>query len=256
MNSRSTRLDALKGALVIAMIAYHACYVAVMFDLAAIELYTGFWWAFPRVVAAGFVAVSGWNLAGKRAAGSGFGSFARRAGRLGLFALAVSAATWPVLGEGFVFFGVLHLLALSSILAYPLLGRPSLAIAVGAAALAAGALLAEPRFDWPYLAWLGLRPASLYPADYLPLAPWFAFAAFGAAARDLSASAAGRAGTRSGRPIAERTGPAGRRAADAGGPAATGGPIVAALAAIGKRSLVVYLVHLPLLFGIGWLVAR
>ena len=244
MPERSTRNDALKGALVMAMIAYHACYVAAMFGLLTLELYEGFWWVFPRVVAAGFVSVSGWNLAGKRASGSGFGSFARRAGKLGLIALAVSAATWPALGEGFVFFGVLHLLALSSLIAYPLLGRPALAIVAGAAALVAGAMLAEPRFDWPYLAWLGLRPAGLYPADYLPLAPWFAFAAFGAAARDLRA-----------RLIAGRNGPAGRRADGPQAPAVKGGPVVAALAAIGRRSLLVYLVHLPVLYALGWLLA-
>ncbi|HOZ71196.1 MAG TPA: heparan-alpha-glucosaminide N-acetyltransferase [Spirochaetales bacterium] len=246
MHRRSITNDAIKGGLVLAMIAYHACYVGAMFDLARLELFSGFWWMFPRVIAAGFVAVSGWNLAGKRAAGSGFGSFAKRAGKLGLVALAISAATRPVLGEGFVFFGVIHLLALSSLIAYPLLGRPALAIVAGAAALVAGVLLAEPRFGWPYLAWLGLRPAGLYPADYLPLAPWFAFVALGAAARDLLSR----------RPIAERNGPAGRRAAGPPAPAAKGWPIVAALAAIGRRSLPVYLVHLPVLYGIGWLVAQ
>ena len=215
------------------MVVYHACYVAVMFGLADIDLFTGFWWLFPRAIAAGFVAVSGWNLAGKRSRGGSFGGFARRAGVLGLVALAISAATWPALGKGFVFFGVIHLLALSSILAWPLLGKPALAIATGIACLSGGYALGAPRFGFPWLAWLGLRPAGLHPADYLPLLPWFAFIAFGAAARDL----------------AMRKGSAASSAAN------TPGFAVSTLAAIGRRSLVVYLAHLPLLYGIAWALA-
>ena len=233
MPQRSATTDAIKGGLVGLMVVYHACYVSVMFGLADIDLYAGFWWLFPRMIAASFVAVSGWNLAGKRARGGGFGGFARRAGVLGLVALAISAATWPALGKGFVFFGVIHLLSLSSILAWPLLGRPAIAIASGIACLAGGYALALPRFGFPWLAWLGLRPAGFHPADYLPLLPWFAFVAFGAAARDLAI----------------------RKDMAASSTADAPGFIVGSLAAIGRRSLVVYLVHLPLLYGLGWALA-
>jgi len=230
MPQRSIALDAIKGGLVLAMVAYHACYIAVMFGLSGIELYAGFWWVFPRVIAAGFVMVSGWNLAAKKARGGTLRSFARRAGFLGLIALAISAATLPVLGKSFVFFGIIHLLALSSLIAWPLLGRPAAALVTGAACLAAGLALGKLRFDFPWLAWLGFRPAGLYPADYLPLLPWFAFIAFGAAARDLFAGKLATIGQPRSRPAAIRV-----------------------LAAVGKRSLVIYLAHLPLLYGLGWL---
>lgn len=232
MTQRSITLDAIKGGLVLAMIAYHACYVVVMFGLSGIELYSGFWWAFPRVTAAGFVSVSGWNLAAKRARGAGFSAFAKRAGMLGLVALAISVATWPVLGQGFVFFGVIHLLALSSVLAYPLLGRPWYAMLAGVACVVAGLALGTPRFDVAWLAWLGLRPSGLHPADYLPLAPWFAFVAFGSAARDFV-----RTKRRYPRPQKAPTAP------------------VRILAATGRHSLVVYLAHLPLLYAAGWILA-
>lgn len=234
MPQRSVTTDAIKGVLVGLMVVYHACYVAVMFGLAGFDLYTGLWWLFPRMIAAGFVAVSGWNLAGKRARGGSFGGFAKRAGMLGLVALAISAATWPVLGKGFVFFGIIHLLALSSIIAWPLLGRPALAIAVGIVCLAGGYALALPRFGFPWIAWLGFRPAGLHPADYLPLLPWFAFVAFGAGARDLVI----------------------RKGSAASSTANAPGFVVASLAALGRRSLVVYLVHLPLLYGLGWVLAK
>jgi uncharacterized membrane protein len=243
MRRRSTAIDALKGGLVLLMIAYHACYIAVMFGLAAIDLYSGFWWMFPRAIAAGFVALSGWNLAGKRARGGAFRAFAKRSGTLALVAVAISAATWPIFGESFVFFGVIHLLALSAILSYPLLSRPVAATAVGVACLAIGLAIGGLRFDAPWLAWLGLRPAKLFPVDYLPLLPWFGFVAFGAAAYGIAARARGAAtGAAQARPAARKP--------EAPAPAPAG--MVAILAAVGRNSLLVYLVHLPALYGIGW----
>jgi uncharacterized membrane protein len=237
MPHRSVAIDALKGILVIMMVVYHACYIAVMFKLVRLELYQGFWWLFPRMTAAGFVTVSGWNLAGKKARGARFLDYAKRAGRLGIVAVLISAVTWPVFGKGFVFFGIIHLLAVSTILAYPFLGRPPLAIATAAACTAAGLALGTARFGFPWLAWLGFRPASLHPVDYLPLLPWFAFALSGAAAHDIARRVIAH---RLGAKVAPHTEPA--RA-------------VSMLAAIGKRSLAVYLSHLPLLYGLGWILS-
>lgn len=231
MPQRSIRVDVLKGILVLLMIIYHACYIAVMFGLATIDLYHGFWWLFPRLIAAGFVTVSGWNLAGKHSRGGTFRDSAGRSARLALVALVISAVTWAAFGTSFVFFGIIHLLAASSLLAYPVLGRPFLALALGVACLAGGWALGPLRFASPWLSWLGLRPASLYPVDYLPLLPWFGFVALGAAARDLSARA--------------------QRASR--GLSLTPPAPIRAVAALGRHSLVVYLAHLPLLYGLGWL---
>lgn len=270
MPARSIAVDAIKGALVILMVVYHSCYVAVMFGIARIELYEGFWWLFPRCIAAGFVLVSGWNLAAKRERGGGFADMAKRAGKLAAIATIISLATWFALGDGFVFFGIIHLLALSSLAVWPLLGRPVLAAATGAACLAAGLAIGGARFGFPWLAWLGLRPSGLYPADYLPMLPWFAFAAFGAAAYDLRARiAAGRRVGEAGGEASASRGGAARAAADREGadregagarrPEARADLVRAAVkpvAAIGKRSLAVYLIHLPLLYAIGLLISR
>jgi uncharacterized membrane protein len=244
--SRSRRLDALRGFLVLLMIIYHAAYVGVTQGILSLELYAGFWWLFPRAIAAGFLALSGWSLDAKKAGGAGYGYFARRAARLAVPALCVSAVSFIMFGKGsFVFFGILHALALTSLLAWPLLGRPAPALAAALAALAAGLALGPLRFDWPYLAWLGLRPRGLYPVDYLPLLPWFAWAAFGAAAHALYR----RLSLRPSRP--ERRRAPGRLTRRSNGGEARAAPAIArALAFLGRHSLVVYLAHLPLLFGL------
>lgn len=230
---RDIRLDALRGAFVVLMVVYHAAYIGVQTGLWDFELYDGFWWLFPRFIAAGFLLISGWSMAivGRL----GLRRALRRAARLALPAAAVSAASYLMYGpESFVAFGVLHCLAASALIAAPLVGRPGAALAAGVVALGAGLALGGLRFEFFWGLWLGLRPALYYPVDYLPLLPWFAWPAFGVAARGLYERLA--------RPDAARSRAACRPAAAA-----------AALAFLGRRSLVVYLAHLPALYGLALL---
>lgn len=231
---RSRSIDAIRGILILLMVLYHTVYIAVMFAFIKLEFYSGFWWIFPRFIAAGFIFLSGWNQAGKKAGNPGFRAFAVRAIKLAVIAAAISIATWPVLEKGFVFFGVLHLLAVASILGYPLPGKPVLALGLAIASLLGGLLLGQMSFDFFWLAWLGFRPVGLYPADYLPILPWFAFFAFGIAGHDLSlqhkAPSKAEPGLKS--------------------PAFASGTLWL-LAFLGKHSLKIYLIHLPVLYAIG-----
>lgn len=232
--ARDPSLDALRGAFVVLMIVYHAAYIGVQTGLWDFALYDGFWWLFPRFIASGFLAISGWSMA--IAGPVGLGRALRRAARLALPAAAVSAASYLLYGpESFVAFGVLHCLAASALLLAPLVGRPAGALAVGALALGAGLALGGRRFDFFWGLWLGLRPAGYYPVDYLPLLPWFAWPAFGVAARGLFSRSAPRGDA--GRPASRRPTP----------------PFATALASLGRRSLVVYLAHLPALYGLALL---
>lgn len=252
MEKRSVVIDAVRGVLVLLMIVYHAVYVAAMYRFIEPDLYSGFWWLFPRSIAAGFLVVSGWNLAAKKQRGAPFRSFLLRAARLAPVALAISIGTWPVLGKSFVFFGIIHLLTLSSIIAWPIAGRPVLAGVVAIVSFVTGLAIGGYRAPYVWLAWLGVRPAGLYPADYEPLLPWFGFVALGMVLFHVAGTKAvgHAAGARfpvqpSGKPDAQ-TAPAGGLHSVA----------IHLLAATGKRSLPLYLIHLPLLYGLGWLIAH
>ncbi len=140
-----------------------------------------------------------------------------------------------VLGFGTVIFGILHLIGLSIVLAYPfmklrlpnlLLGLSVITLGVYvqiedlSAAGAAGVLLAP----------LGVVPEGLFMPDYRPLLPWFGVVLLGL----FFGSVVYR----------ERA----RKA-----PSGAEGPAYAApVAFLGRHTLLIYLVHQPVLIAALW----
>lgn len=159
---RIWEIDALRGAAVIAMAAFHA-----IFDLsyfAGIDLLPGgAWFWIPRAIGAAFIFLAGISLTlGRR-------NPLRRGATIFAWGLAITAVTWLAFPTNTIWFGVLHLIGLSLILA-PLLERWALPLAAGCIAL--GAWLQGVTVPFPWLLWLGLRPEAFYTFDYYPLLPW------------------------------------------------------------------------------------
>jgi len=121
-------IDVTRGILMVCMVVFHAMYMAVMFKFADTDLWSGFWWWFARIIAAGFVLLAGWSYAARSASGSknaAFPHMAKRALKLGIIALVISIVTIITFGKtGFVFFGVLHLITVCYLAAWPLRNRP------------------------------------------------------------------------------------------------------------------------------------
>lgn len=77
------------------------------------------------------------------------------------------------LDKAFVIFGILHLIGISIILAYPFLKLRYWNLLIGVLCIFLGAYLKGFTFDFYWLSWLGFRPAQFYSVDYSPLLPWF-----------------------------------------------------------------------------------
>jgi uncharacterized membrane protein len=218
-------LDAARGAALVAMIAYHVVWDLSLFGLVPVDVAVAPGWRhFAQGIAACFLVIAGISLSLAARAGAGLWRSLRRIGIITAAAGAVSAATYAVFpGQG-VYFGILHCIALASLLALPLRRVPAgLLLALAVLAGVAPLLWTSPRFDsWAWY-WLGLSAAVPPAPDYVPLLPW--------AAAMLVGMAIGR------------WLPAPRRAA-------ASSPVIALLAAAGRRSLVIYLLHQPVLFGV------
>ena len=145
--------------------------------------------------------------------------------QISLAAAAVSVASYALFPQSPIFFGILHCIALSSLIALPLIGAPwPLTLTLGVVALAAPAALSSAYFDTPPLWWTGL--SSLEPAsnDYRPLFPWLGFLLIGLAAGRISQT----------KNLWPSAGDAPKNA------------FARALGFGGRHSLVVYLVHQPI----------
>ncbi|MGF3023669.1 DUF1624 domain-containing protein [Methylobacterium aquaticum] len=157
-----------------------------------------------------------------------------RLGRIALAAAAISLATAWLFPESWIFFGILHCIALSSVLALPALAAPLPLVGLSAALVFAGPVLAglagaPAILDAPGLLFLGLGARVPVTNDYVPLVPWFGFV--------LAGVGLGRIGLP-------------RLAASRLGPWAPRNRIGRIATFAGRHSLAVYLVHQPVLLGL------
>lgn len=235
---RGTRLagiDALRGTALLAMILYHLSWDVSAHGLTTVDVANSLGWKiFARTIAGTFLALVGVSLVLATRGGFRLAPFLRRLAIIIAAAGLVSLGTYWFLPQAFVFFGILHAIAVSSILALAFLRAPVwLTILVAVFFLAAPHFLASPTFDAPGWLWLGLATDPPPTIDYVPIFPWFGAVLLGVAAgRMLVAHPGGWFGAW------RASGPAGRF-----------------LVLAGRWSLPIYLIHQPILLGILFVVA-
>ncbi|HEX6136147.1 MAG TPA: heparan-alpha-glucosaminide N-acetyltransferase [Casimicrobiaceae bacterium] len=230
--ARIAGLDALRGLAIVAMIVYHFCYDLRYFGFTRSDFERDWRWLTARtLILSSFLLIAGASAVLAQRQAVPFARWARRIALIAGAALLVSAASWLMFPRSYIWFGVLHAIAASLLLAQPLVQRPLLAALVGVAVIASGVALADPAFDNRALGWIGFMTAKPVTEDYVPLFPWAGVLFVGVAAghwlvRTRFAALA----------------PLGR--------------VPAWLRWLGRHSLIVYLVHQPLLIGVFWLVVR
>lgn len=231
-SGRFWEVDAARGAAILMMVVYHLAYDLDTFGGYPIESTSGLWAWFADATASAFLFLVGVSLAISyaRSVASGpggnlFGKYLLRGLRILGYALVLTAVSL-ILGMGVIAFGILHVIALSIILAYPLLRFRWLNLALGLAVIVAGAFMmaADVSSEAPWLLPLGVVPENLAMPDYRPLLPWFGVVLLGLFAGNLVYGAGKR-------PPVPESAPAPAR------------PLVP----LGKNSLLIYLIHQPIL---------
>jgi uncharacterized membrane protein len=170
---RLEAIDLARGFALLAMAIYHFAWDLEFFGY--VEPGTtqvGGWRFFARSIATSFLFLVGASLVLAHAKGVNWKSFAKRIAMVAGAAGAITLATWIAVPDAFIFFGILHHIALASVLGLAFLRMP-LALVLIAAALvfAAPHFLRMPFFDHPALWWLGLAPQNPRSNDYVPWRP-------------------------------------------------------------------------------------
>jgi uncharacterized membrane protein len=230
--TRIPGLDALRGLAIVAMVAYHFCFDLRYFGVTQSDFEHDLRWLAARtLILSSFLLIAGISAVLARGQAFPFTHWLRHIGIIVAAAVLVSAASWLMFPGSFIWFGVLHAIALSLLLAKPLLRRPIPAAIIGMGVIVIGLTYANPLFDNRILGWIGFMTGKPITEDYVPLFPWAGVLLVGvtlghALVRSRFAALA---------PLARAPAP---------------------LRSLGRHSLIVYLLHQPLLIGLLWLATR
>jgi uncharacterized membrane protein len=231
-------LDTLRGAALIAMATYHFTWdLEFVGYLTPGTAETGLLKLYARAIASTFLFIVGISLVLANTPETRWRSFWKRFGMIAAASVVISAATYFFMPGEWIFFGILHCIAILSIIGVLVLRLPlPLIIAITAAAVVAWiadtwvspGLLRWPLFNPRYLAWIGFADMPQRSNDYVPLFPWMVPFLLGL----TSAS------------VALKTGLPAKLAA-----LGTGSSL---LAKAGRHSLAFYLIHQPVLIAIAF----
>lgn len=178
-SDRRWEVDAWRGIAICIMVVYHLLWDLRSFGGYDIAVRSGFWGAWQVATAGLFTILVGVSLTlsyrrerESRPQGSLWGIYVIRGATVFTWGLLVSVVTYLALGsDRFVRFGILHLIGLSIVIAYPLLRFRWLNLALAAGIIGLGYAVRELGPDLPWLEWLAPTPGR--GVDYTPLVPMF-----------------------------------------------------------------------------------
>lgn len=230
--SRLELPDALRGLAVLLMLVFHSAYDLNHFNFLSLDLLHGhFWPAFQKVIVTLFVGVAGVSLALAARQGLKWSRFWRREAALVASAGLVSAGSYGLFPTSWIFFGVLHFMALASVLALPFLRLGGWNVLLGCVALLLPCWIDSSVFNAAGLQWVGLGTEVANTKDYTPFLPWFGVMLFGVYIGGKLERCA----------LCLKPLPAWRG--------------LRWIMWLGRHSLVVYLAHQPLLMAFFWMIA-
>lgn len=171
--SRIQALDAARGLAIVLMIGFHLAYDLEYFRIIHLDIRQDpFWTGLRNFIVGSFILIAGVSLRLSTRKPLSFIRHLKRQKWLALSALTVSAATWPVFPDSWIYFGVLHFILAARILGFFLTGFQTLNILAGLICIWAGIWLDSGHFSVKWLNWIGFAAHKPATEDYVPLFPW------------------------------------------------------------------------------------
>ncbi|MBI4162085.1 MAG: DUF1624 domain-containing protein [Candidatus Aenigmarchaeota archaeon] len=223
---RLIQLDTLRGFSIILMVVFNWSFAFYFLGIIHSDNNLLYWWLFPRAIGASFITIAGISLAlsyekvKQKNKSDVYKKFLWRGERIFTLGLAITAVTFFAYPSYTVWFGILHLIGLSIVISTFMLKYNKLNLITGLAIITLGIVLDRSLFAFQlnYLSWL--IPSYFQTFDYFPLLPWLGFMLVGIWA--------GKTFFVKMKPIENK-------------------PLDKTVAFLGRHSLIIYIVHQPLL---------
>ncbi|HYF20480.1 MAG TPA: heparan-alpha-glucosaminide N-acetyltransferase [Ramlibacter sp.] len=234
-HARYDRLDALRGLAIVWMTVFHFCFDLNHLGFIRQNFYVDPFWTGQRTaIVSLFLFCAGLSQAVAHAQAQTWPRFWKRWAQIAGCALLVSAGSYLMFPRSWIFFGVLHGIAVMLVLVRLTAGWGRWLWPLGAGAIALGVFAPQAHAAWPQLEfldrapfhWLGLVGRKPITEDYVPVFHWLGVMWWGMAAGQWF--------------LARRA-----SALQARLPAGAG-----FLAWMGRWSLTWYMVHQPVLIGV------
>jgi uncharacterized membrane protein len=183
--SRYREIDLVRGIAILMMVLFHTLFDLNFFRIIPVDVSFGFWRYFAFATASLFLLVVGISLTISRAripAGVSVYQvilkFVQRGAGIFLLGLLITCITFLYLHEGFIVFGILHLIGVSVVIS-PLFFRfKKINIVLGFLCIIIGRFFSA-MYGPVWLLPIGIHPASFWSVDYEPLFPWFGLVLIG-----------------------------------------------------------------------------
>ncbi len=212
-SKRSSLLDAIRGFTIILMIFFHFSFDLDNFGFIHQDIvHAPFWYALPRLIVFLFFFAVGMSLTLAHAEKIHWKPFWKRFFKLVFWALVISAVTYYMFPENWIYFGTLHAIATISLMSLPFLKWPKTSLIIALALFLPSLFLDKniPFWEMPHASW-----------DYIAPFPW------------VGASLLGIFAAHKGLHLVQLP----------------ENKLVKSLNYLGRHSLFIYLVHQPILFG-------
>jgi uncharacterized membrane protein len=186
VSRRFWEIDTARGIAVVLMVFFHLMWDLSFFGAYSRSMMATPWRIFARSIGTTFIFLMGLSLTltysrlrPRMGSWQLFKKYLLRGAMIFGWGMVITVVTYFVLGRGFVVFGILHLLGLSTILAYPFLRWRWVSLGTGIGIIVLGFYANDVMSLSPWLLWLGVKQMGRYMVDYYPLIPWFGVALLG-----------------------------------------------------------------------------
>tara|TARA_X000000368_G_scaffold368703_1_gene316820 strand:- start:117 stop:830 length:714 start_codon:yes stop_codon:yes gene_type:complete len=228
MPERILWIDVIRGVSILAMITFHFAFDLMYFGFAKSDLiYQPDWRLFERMIAFSFLFIAGLSLFITHGSLINWNSFIKRYGVTAICAVLISTVTYVLFNGDMIRFGILHAISVSGLISLLLLRLNAFFLALLAVIIFLINLTipqpVEGDYFWQWLIYTNETPHSL---DYRPIIPWITPFILGMASYQLFKK---------------------------WGLLETSNTIIyrelSILSWLGRNSLIIYLIHQPILFG-------